>query len=110
MQSFFVQKKTVIIEGLVLVLFLGGMYYLYTMFSEETATTTTTTINQQLLGQNFVLFLKAVNEDKISFSGINFMDSALVAQLRDYSQTIGINDSRGRVDPYSPYASSRSIR
>jgi hypothetical protein len=109
MQSFFVQKKTVIIEGLVLILFLGGMYYLYSVFSEDTAVTTVP-INEQLLGQNFVLFLKAVNEDNISFGGINFMDSALVQQLRDYSQTIGINDSRGRVDPYSPYASSRPLR
>jgi hypothetical protein len=110
MQSFFVQKKTVIIEGVVLVLFLGGMFYLYTIFSEGSSTTTTTQVNEQLLGQNFVLFLKAVNEDKISFRDINFMDSALVQQLRDYSQTITINESRGRVDPYSPYASSRPLR
>ncbi len=110
MQSFFIQKKTVIIEALVLVLFLGGMYYLYTIFSEDTSTTTTASVNEQLLGQNFVLFLKAVNDDKISFRDINFMDSALVQQLRDYSQTITTNESRGRVDPFSPYASSRSLR
>ena len=59
MESFFVQKKTVIIEGLVLVLFLAGMYYLYTTFSEDTATVSTANVNEQLLGQNFVLFLKA---------------------------------------------------
>jgi hypothetical protein len=110
MQSFFVQKKTVLIEAVVLILFLGGMYYLYTIFSQGESTTTVSQVNEQLLGQNFTLFLKAVNEDKISFGGINFMDTALVQQLRDYSQVIDINDSRGRVDPFTPYASSRSVR
>jgi hypothetical protein len=110
MQSFFVQKKTVIIEGLVLVLFLFGMYYLYTIFSEDTSTVSDAQVNEQLLGQNFVLFLKAVNQDRISFKDINFMDSSLVLQLRDFSETIGINDTRGRVDPFVPYASTRPLR
>ena len=110
MESFFVQKKTVIIEGLVLVLFLAGMYYLYTTFSEDTATVSTASVNEQLLGQNFVLFLKAVNQDRLSFREVSFMDSDLVRQLRDYSETIGVNETRGRVDPFVPYASSRPIR
>lgn len=110
MESFFVQKKTVIIEGLVLVLFLAGMYYLYTTFSEDTATVSTANVNEQLLGQNFVLFLKAVNQDRLSFREVSFMDSDLVRQLRDYSETIGVNETRGRVDPFVPYASSRPIR
>jgi hypothetical protein len=110
MQSFFVQKKTLLMEVAVLIAFLGGMYYLYTIFSEGSATTTASQVNTQLLGQNFTLFLKAVNEDKISFRDINFMDSALVQQLRDFSQTITVNESRGRVDPFTPYASSRPVR
>ena len=110
MESFFVQKKTVIIEGLVLVLFLAGMYYLYTTFSEDTETVSTANVNEQLLGQNFVLFLKAVNQDRLSFREVSFMDSDLVRQLRDYSETIGVNETRGRVDPFVPYASSRPIR
>ncbi len=110
MQSFFVQKKTVLIEAAVLILFLAGGYYLYTSFSEGEATIASTQVNEQLLGQNFVLFLKVVNQDRISFKDINFMDSALVAQLRDFSEFIPINDSRGRVDPFTPYASSRPLR
>ena len=110
MQSFFVQKKTVIIEGAILVLFLFGMYYLYTSFSEGSATVSQTQINEQLLGQNFVLFLKVVNQDKISFRDTGFLDSDLVKQLRDFSEVIGTNETRGRVDPFVPHASSRPLR
>ncbi len=110
MQSFFVQKKTVIIEAAVLILFLFGAYYLYTSFSEGATSVSETKINEQLLGQNFVLFLKVVNTDRISFTDANFMDSALVRQLRDFSETISTNDTRGRVDPFVPYASTRPLR
>ncbi len=110
MQSFFVQKKTVIIEAAILLLFLFGAYYLYTSFSEGSASVSETKINEQLLGQNFVLFLKVVNQDRISFTDANFMDSALVRQLRDFSETISTNDTRGRVDPFVPYASTRPLR
>lgn len=110
MQSFLIQKKTVIIEVAILVLFLGGMYYLYTTFSQGEATVSSPSANEQLLGQNFILFLKAVNQDRLSFKDISFMDSGLVQQLRDFSETIGVNDTRGRVDPFVPYAPTRSIR
>ncbi len=110
MQSFFLQKKTLIIEVAVLIAFLGGMYYLYMSFSEDSTTTTPVAINEQLLGQNFVLFLKVVNQDRISFRDISFMDSALVSQLRDFSEVIDPTESRGRLDPFVPYASSRPLR
>lgn len=110
MNSFFVKKKTLIIESAVLIIFLAGMYYVYTMFTVEDATTTTATANEELLGQNFVLFLKAVNNDKLSFRDLSFLDSDLVKQLQDHSQTIDVNDTRGRVDPFVPYASTRPLR
>lgn len=110
MQSFFVQKKTVIIEAVVLILFLAGMYYVYTSFSQDETTTVDSQVNEQLLGQNFVMFLKVVNQDRISFRDVGFLDSSLVQQLRDFSEVIGINESRGRADPFSPYDSSRPIR
>ncbi|MFA6608435.1 MAG: hypothetical protein WCT07_00805 [Candidatus Paceibacterota bacterium] len=108
--TFFLQKKTLITEIVVLVLFLGGIYYLYTAFSEPTSTTTQNSINQQLLGTNFIVFLKAVNQDKLSFKESSLMNSQLVKQLQDFSVTIGPTDSRGRLDPFIPYASTRSIR
>lgn len=110
MQSFFIQKKTVIIEVAVLILFLFGMYYLYMNFSEGTSTVSQPSVNEQLLGQNFILFLKVVNKDRISFADIKFMDTPLVQQLRDFSEFISINDTRGRTDPFIPYASPRSLR
>ena len=110
MQSFFVQKKTVIIEAAILILFLAGGYYLYSSFTQEEVSVTQTQFNEQLLGQNFVSFLKVVNQDKISFKNINFMNTPLVNQLRDFSEIIGINETRGRSDPFVPYASSRPIR
>jgi hypothetical protein len=110
MQSFLIQKKTLIIEMLVLVVFLGGSYYAYVTFSADDVITTQPAINQSLLGQNFVLFLKAVQEDKLSFKDVKFADSKLVDQLEDYSETIGTTTARGRVDPFIPYASSRPLR
>ncbi len=110
MQSFFIKKKTVIIEGAILILFLFGMYYLYTSFSEGSTTVSETKINEQLLGQNFVLFLKVVNQDRISFTDLNFINSALVRRMRDFSETISTNDTRGRLDPFVPYASTRPLR
>lgn len=110
MQSFFVQKKTVIIEVVVLIAFLFGGYYLYSSFSEGTTTVSQGSVNEQLLGQNFVLFLKIVNQDRISFQGITFMDSELVQQLRDFSETISINPTRGRSDPFMPYAATGPVR
>jgi hypothetical protein len=116
MQSFFIQKKTLIIEVLVLALFLGGSLYLYmALGGEETATVTTASYNEQLLGQNSVLFLKTMNQDKISFTSsdlslIRPSSSPIVARLKDRTQTVDINPERGRNDPFAPYASSRPIR
>lgn len=110
MQTFFVQKKTVIIEIVVLILFLFGIYYLYTIMSEGEVTTTSSQISEQLLGKNFVLFIKAVNQDKLSFREADFMNSDLVQRLRDFSETILPTETRGRVDPFVPYASTRSLR
>lgn len=109
-QQLFLQKKTLVIEMVVLVLFLVGMYYLFSSFSEPSTTTTQTQINQQLLGTNFVLFIKAVNQDKLSFKEMSFVNSPLVQQLQDFSVTIGPTESRGRLDPFTPYATSRPIR
>jgi hypothetical protein len=110
MQSFFVQKKTLILEILILVLFLGGIYYLYTIMREGGSVTVQGEVSEQLLGQNFVLFLKIVNQDKISFREADFLNSDLVQRLRDFSETILPTDSRGRADPFVPYASTRPLR
>ena len=108
--SFFVQKKTLIIEMAVLVIFLGGMYYLYTIFSEQSSVTTQTQGSEQLLGQNITLFLKAVRQDKLSFDTSSFMSQPLIEQLQDFSETIVPASSRGRDDPFAPYAFTGPLR
>lgn len=110
MQSSLVQKKTVIIEIAVLIVFLLGIYYLYSVFSEGEATTSNAQISEQLLGRNFMLFIKAVEQDKVTFRDADTMNSELVLMLKDFSETISINDTRGRADPFVPYALTRPLR
>ncbi len=107
--SFFVQKKTLVVETIVLVIFLVGVYYLYTIFSEQTPVATSSQ-NNQLLGQNLTLFLKAESQDKLSFDTSSFMSQPLISQLQDFTETILPASSRGRDDPFAPYAFTRSIR
>lgn len=106
------QKNSIAIEVGVLIIFLVGMYYLYTLFSQSDPVTTTSTssINQRLIGENLGLFLKAVNQDRFSLKDTSFLDSSLVRQLQDFSEVISPNATRGRIDPFTPYASTRSLR
>jgi hypothetical protein len=107
--TIFSEKKSIIIEVIILCVFLGGMYYVYTSFTEQDPTTTSA-INEQLLGQNFTIFLKAVTKEQFALDKTAFLNSELVNQLQDFSETISPNTSRGRLDPFRPYDSSRSIR
>ena len=107
--SFLSEKKSITIEILALCLFLGGIYYAYVTFSEQ-APVTTTSANQQLLGEHFMLFLKATTENSLSLSNTDFLSSPDVLILKDYSEIITPNSSRGRLDPFIPYAASRPLR
>jgi hypothetical protein len=105
-----VQKKSLILEivGVIVVIIVG--YYIYNMLSEDSAVTTEVAANESLLGQNITMFLKSKTQDKISFKDISFMNSTLVKQLVDHTETINETASRGRLDPFVPYASSRPLR
>lgn len=103
------EKKSILIETAILCVFLGGMYYAYTLFSEQDPVTTPA-INQQLLGQNFTLFLKATSEEQFALNKTAFLNTELVRRLKDFSETISPNDTRGRLEPFLPYDSSRSLR
>ena len=109
LQQLFAAKKSMILEGIVLVLVVIGGYYLYTTFS-VTDTTTKPAINQKLLGKNLVTFLKLINQDKVSFRDVNLPNAQLVSELQDFSEVIASTTSRGRDNPFVPYAPSRSIR
>lgn len=99
--SMFSEKRNMIIELVVLVAFLGALYYGYTVLSTQSPTVTSSG-NQALLGPNLTLLTKAVNEDHLSFSDFSFMNTELVRQLQDFSEVIGPNASRGRDDPFVP--------
>lgn len=105
-------KKSIIIELIVLVIFLVGMYFAYTSFVDTTPTVDVATpaLNQQLLGANFVIFLKAVSQNSLSLGDSSLMNTKLVKDLEDHSQVISENISRGRLDPFTSYASSRPLR
>lgn len=107
MESFFVQKKKVILEVVVLLAFFAGMYYLYQMLSVGSAGISKTQANEQLLGANFMLFLK--NQENLSFS-TSSMNAKLIKQLINHTQVIEPTPSRGRSDPFAPYAATGPVR
>lgn len=104
------KKKTVFVEIMILAVFLGGMYYVYTQFSSPAITTVQSATVQPFMGANSTLLLNAIHQDKIDFKSVSFMDSDLVQELQDFSETISTSTYRGRLDPFTPYASSRPIR
>ena len=105
-------KKSIIIELIVLVLFLVGIYFVYTSFVDTTPTVDVATpaLNQQLLGANLVVLLKAASQNSLSLGDASIMNSKLVKDLQDNTQNISENLSRGRLDPFTSYASSRPLR
>jgi hypothetical protein len=106
------QKKTIIIEILILAAFLAGGYYAFNYFLSDDVTTTETISSDAGLGPNFTTYMGIVAKDKISFKekDLSFLNSTLVRMLVDYSETISPNATRGRLDPFVPYASSRPLR
>lgn len=107
MENFFVQKKKILVEIAILVAFLAGMYFLYKMLSVGEEGLTQVQASEQILGANFMLFLKSQGSLSFSTSSLN---AKFINQLKDYSQVIDSTESRGRADPFSPYASTGSIR
>lgn len=95
------EKKNIIIEVAVLCVFLGAMFYGYTLISEKSIVTTVSA-NQQLFGPNLTLLLKAVNEDHIVLNNISFMDGEIARQLKDFSEVISPNPKHGRANPFIP--------
>lgn len=107
MESFFVQKKKIIIEIAILIAFLGGMYYLYQLLSVGSADISKVQASEQILGANFLLFLK--NQENLSFS-TSSMNAKLIQQLVNHTQVIDPTLSRGRTDPFAPYAATGPVR
>lgn len=94
-------KKNIIIEVVVLCMFLGAMYYGYTVISEQSPVTTTSS-DQALFGPNLTLLIKAVEEDHIVLSNPPSMSSELPGQLKDFSEEIPKVSKYGRDNPFIP--------
>ncbi|MEI6810578.1 MAG: hypothetical protein WCK60_00835 [Candidatus Nomurabacteria bacterium] len=101
-QNILTEKKSILIEVLVLCIFLGAMYYVYTIMSEKPPTTTAST-KKLLLGPNLTLLMKAVNEEHLILNDTSFMNGEVVRQLQDFSEIILPNPTHGRDDPFFPY-------
>lgn len=96
-------KSIIFIEILVLVLFLGGAYYLYTQFSSpsaEVSSVESDTAGQSLLGPKTLSFMKTLNQERLSFKLPS--DSELIKQLEDFSENIPVSIPEGRSNPFMP--------
>lgn len=94
------EKKNVIVEVIIICVFLGGMYYAYSVVSEQSPTITAAS-SEQLFGPNLTILIKAVNQEHLVLKDTSFMNSELVRQLHDYSESIK-HASVGRDDPFVP--------
>lgn len=95
------EKKNIILEVVVLCIFLGALFYGYTLISEKTPITTTST-TQPLFGPNMTLLFKAINEDNIVLNNRSFMTGQVARQLQDFSEVILPSVKRGRDNPFFP--------
>ena len=105
------QHKT-LLGGVFGAIVLGGLgFWLISILKSDTVTATTqVNPNKTLLGPNAILFIQAVTKDKISLKDTSFMDTYLIKHSEDFTQKVSTSTSRGRMDPFSPYDSSRSSR
>ncbi len=106
--DFFIKNK-IVAEAAIAIALVAGGYYGISLFMGSGEITVVET-NEQLLGQNFVLFLKAVNQDHVSLTDRSFLSNPLIAELQDFTEIIPPTTERGRADPFIPYASSRPLR
>lgn len=83
-----------------------GFYVIYLSKTDTTAVTTDVSSSQALFSQEFVLFLQAVNKQNLSLKDTSFNDSYLVRNARNFTQEINPSLSRGRIDPFVPYAAT----
>lgn len=96
-------KSIIFIEILVLVLFLGGAYYLYTQFSSpsaEVSSVESDTAGQSLLGPKTLSFQKTSNQERLNFKLSS--ESELMKQLEDFSENIPTSAPEGRSNPFMP--------
>lgn len=103
------ERKILIIEVLVVIAVLYGCYYGYTaLFASNT--TASVGLNEKSLGSNTLTFISKTRTANYAFKDKTFLSTPYVQKLRDYTEIILPNQTRGREDPFIPYAASRPLR
>ncbi len=90
------------------VVVLGLAYYGYTLFSSTDSSVSIVDSGAsmtQFLGPNLTTFSQMVTKDKVTFN-YDFLNKT--SSFQDFTETINETSSRGRTNPFTPYASSRS--
>ena len=105
------EKRVIIIEiGVALVLLIGGYYVVGLIQGDNGSMTVTKTANEHLLSQDFVVFLQMMNKKSINLKNTAFLDGSFVRELQNFTETINPTPTRGRLNPFIPYALTRPIR
>jgi hypothetical protein len=102
--------KNIIIGVIVAIVALGGGgYFVYTKLFP--AADPAAPINQAILSGDIVAFMNAKDKIKISSStDAVFLKSGFYPLLVDHTEVVNPNPTRGRPDPFIPYAPTGPIR
>ena len=93
------QKKTLTIEiAFVVLILIGGYYFVSTLQTANVTTTEKTT--EQNLSPKFLLFLDATKKNDINLDLGDLFQKKFVLGLYDFSVTINREATRGRDDPF----------
>ena len=107
-----ISKLEGIVTGVIITLLFGGFFYLaYVVFftgPQAESSATITTINPSIFGPKIQKAASVVVDasSKISLkkNDIAFTESALYKSFTDIPEIVPPSDSRGRPDPFVPYA------
>lgn len=108
MQETFLTQKNIIIAVVGLFAVLGGGYYAYSTLNEGVIVVGD--LDPTILNPELVAFINAKDKIKISTKDMNFLTSEFYPMLVDHTETINPSASRGRPDPFIPYAPTGPIR
>ena len=106
------KKKISLIVGVIFIVFFA--FYIIKGVTEEVKTARTNASSKDSIlsevSKDFILFLVLTQKDKISFEDASFKESYFYRNAVDYTQLIRQSASRGRPDPFIPYAITGSTR
>ena len=105
-EDIFNGKKEIIVEFFIGILFVVGVYYLFTIVKDSSAPVTTSTQGAGA-GSSFNGLLQDLNKNKINLDDKTFQANKSLIKMEDFSITISPSDARGRDNPFTIYATPR---